>query len=302
MDWPKLTEGPLTAHQIEQYERATARGNLAILGGSPGTGKTFTAAQIIKAIGNQIGFTSIGVGAPTGKAAVRLTEAMAAYRLPLRASTWHSLLKVEQADDGGGWSFAHNAGNPLPFTFLVGDESSMLDTDLAASIFSARARGTKFLCIGDVNQLPPVGHGAPLRDMIAAGLPYGELREIKRNEGGIVQACADIRDGLPFTCEGNLRLVEAWSPGEQQDQMLETINEASPRVRRRSDLGRASAGRGQQGGRAEPSEGKQDPAEHAQPEPRSQRDAVSLERQGHQHEERILPAGRETAAHGGLQL
>lgn len=191
------------------------------------THNTFTAAQIIKAVGNQIGFGGIGVGAPTGKAAVRLTEAMAAYRLPLRASTWHSLLKVEQADTGGGWSFAHNAGNPLPFTFLVGDESSMLDTDLAASIFSARARGTKFLCIGDINQLPPVGHGAPLRDMIAAGLPYGELREIRRNEGGIVQACADIRDGQPFQCEGNLRLVEAWTPGEQQDRMLETISDGA---------------------------------------------------------------------------
>ena len=207
MDWPTLTEGPLSAHQVEEIAKALRGDNLAVLGGSPGTGKTFSAAQIISAIGDEIGYSSIAVAAPTGKAAVRCNETMGSYNLPVKARTWHSLLKVVTNETGSGWSFEHGRNKRLPFSVLVGDESSMLDVDMAASIFAARAKGTKVLLIGDVNQLPPVGHGAPLRDLIAAGVPYGELREIRRNAGGIVQACADIRDGLNFKCEGSPRLV-----------------------------------------------------------------------------------------------
>lgn len=207
--WPLLAGLPgciddeISDHQNKKLTEAI-QGPLAILGGSPGTGKTFTAAKVIGQLVEIYGAGQIGVAAPTGKAAVRLTEALAEYNLPLRARTWHSLLKVEQADDGGGWSFEHNRNNPLPFKVLIGDESSMIDTDLAASIFAARARGTLVLLIGDINQLPPVGHGAPLRDMIAAGVPYGELTEIRRNSGVIVEACAAIRDGKRFEFGGNL--------------------------------------------------------------------------------------------------
>lgn len=221
--WPvEIEVGDMSDHQIEEASKAT-KGALGIIGGSPGTGKTFTAAQLIRGLGEEFGWSQIACAAPTGKAAVRLTEAMNAYRIPLVARTIHSLLKVESSGDGG-WSFAFNRSNPLPFKVLVIDEASMIDTDLAASLFAARARGTLMLILGDVNQLPPVGHGAPLRDMIAAGVPYGELREIRRNSGGIVQACADIRDGKPFKCEGNLELVAAPAAKQQRDAMLATID------------------------------------------------------------------------------
>lgn len=220
--WPIAKEcGDMSDHQFEQASLVT-RGALGIIGGSPGTGKTFTAAQLIRGLGEEFGFNQIACAAPTGKAAVRLTEAMNAYQIPLVARTIHSLLKVQSAD--GGWSFAFNRANPLPYKVLVIDEASMIDTDLAASLLAARARGTLVLIIGDVNQLPPVGHGAPLRDMIAAGVPYGELREIRRNSGGIVQACADIRDGKPFRCEGNLELVAAQSAREQREAMLQVVD------------------------------------------------------------------------------
>lgn len=214
----------LTVHQRAQLGVAT-ESCLGILGGGPGCGKTFAAAQLIKLLGGIFGYNQIAAAAPTGKAAVRLTEAMNGYGIPLTARTIHSLLKVESND--GGWSFAFNRSNPLAYKVLIIDESSMIDTDLGACLFAARPRGCLVLVIGDVGQLPPVGHGAPLRDMIAAGVPYGELREIHRNEGGIVQACADIRDSKPFQCDGNLRLVPANTPSEQRDAMLETITEQS---------------------------------------------------------------------------
>lgn len=204
MNWPTVDQIPdISDHQRLKLGHAL-RSPIAILGGSPGCGKTFVAARLVKAAAEQIGYSQIAVAAPTGKAAVRITEALAANDVPLRAKTIHSLLKVEQADDASGWRFSHDEYNPLPCALVVVDESSMIDTDLMASLLAARASGTSILFVGDVNQLSPVGHGAPLRDMIAAGLPYGELTEIHRNDGGIVQACADIRDGKPFECNGNL--------------------------------------------------------------------------------------------------
>lgn len=195
----------LTEHQSRQLSISTKSDtSLGILGGSPGTGKSYTACEFIRALVAAGHGSHIAVAAPTGKASVRMSELMAAAKLPLRATTIHSLLGVASADSHDGWGFKHGRDNPLPFRFLIIDEFSMVDTDLAASLFAARAPGTFMLCVGDVNQLAPVGHGAPLRDMILAGVPYGELRDIHRNDGGIVQACADMRDGKEFTCNGNL--------------------------------------------------------------------------------------------------
>jgi exodeoxyribonuclease V alpha subunit len=202
-DWPsvEILGGGVSEHQIEQLSRAL-RGAIGLFCGSPGTGKTFTAAPLIREIINRHGIDSIACAAPTGKAAVRLSESLASYRVPIKATTIHSLLGVDTTPDGddsrSGWSFKHNEYNPLPFEYIVIDESSMIDLSLMRSLLCARAKGTCILFIGDVNQLPPVGRGAPLRDFIEAGLPYGELTEIRRNAGTIVRACAAIRDNRPM--------------------------------------------------------------------------------------------------------
>jgi len=216
--WPTEIDD-ISEHQQDELTKCL-HGSICILGGSPGTGKTYTAARVIYEIGKQIGFDSIAVAAPTGKAAVRITQAMQAYGLPLQARTWHSLLGVGESDSqSGNWSFDHDENNPWPFRLIVGDESSMIDTNLMSSIMRATAKNCRLLLIGDVNQLPPVGHGAPLRDLIRAGVPYGELREIKRNSGGIVEACAAIRDGQPWQPSDNLVVVG----GDQLQSILDEL-------------------------------------------------------------------------------
>ncbi len=201
--WPDIPSVGVSDHQHGALCLSTA-GVIGILGGSPGTGKTFSAAAIIQAIIAEHGIDQVAACAPTGKAAVRLTEALAGYGIDLRARTIHSTLGIDpMASKGDGWRFIHNERNPLKIRFLIVDEASMIDADLFAALLAARAKGTHVLIIGDVNQLLPVGHGAPLRDMIAAGLPYGELTEIRRNSGMIVEACAKMRDGEFFDVADN---------------------------------------------------------------------------------------------------
>lgn len=215
-----MAQVTITPHQREQLARATS-GPIGVLGGGPGTGKTFVVKELIKQLQGSIGLSQIAVGCPTGKAAVRVTEVLAKDGVPLVAKTWHSLLK-----GGVGDGFFFTRGNPLPFRVLIGDESSMVDCSLAAGIMRARAAGALMLWVGDVFQLAPVGHGAPLRDMIAAGLPYGELTEIKRNSGGIVEACAAIRRGERWGAGDNLLIHESRGPHEQIETMLETLEGA----------------------------------------------------------------------------
>lgn len=194
---PSTIEG-ISDHQREAYANAS-RSSVGVLTGGPGTGKTFTAARVLQSIADTHGIGNIAVAAPTGKAAVRITEAMQENGLDLSATTIHRLLEVgRNGHDGNGWGFLRDAGNPLDQRFVVVDEPSMLDTNLAANLFAACAHGTHVLFTGDTGQLPPVGHGAPLRDMIAAGVPHGELTEVRRNAGDIVSACAAMRAGKSF--------------------------------------------------------------------------------------------------------
>jgi len=222
--WPTL--GPkhgLSEHQSTQWEYASPR-PLGLLTGTPGTGKTYTVGAVVKTLCDRIGGGSIAICAPTGKAAVRLGESLRRVGVSIQPRTIHSLLEIgRNGHDGDGWGFQRNESNPLDERVVIVDEASMLDTDLAASLLRACGPGAHVLLVGDPYQLPPVGHGAPLRDMIAAGLPRGHLSEIRRNAGMIVRACASIKDGKQFeTCATfapesgqNLKHIEAAEPPQQ---------------------------------------------------------------------------------------
>lgn len=192
-DWPAVVASSDGLSDHQSAAAATFRNStIALLIGTPGTGKTYTAAKIIKQIIASHGVDNVAVMAPTGKAAVRCTQAMRSNDVEIIATTIHRKLKI------GGTDVRNDSPKMLSERFIIVDESSMLDTDLFARLIESIPETSHLLLIGDPYQLPPVGHGAPLRDMIAAGVPCGELSEIRRNAGLIVRACAAIKNGQPF--------------------------------------------------------------------------------------------------------
>jgi len=186
----------VTPHQREQAAKAVSE-SVGILGGAPGTGKSFTLAAILKAARKKYGSQSIAVVSPTGKASVRITQAILACGIDdLQATTIHRLLKpLRNGRDGGGYGFFHGPEQLLPHALVCVEEASMLDTSLAADLVCSLQPDAKLLFIGDFRQLPPVGHGKPLLDMIESGVPYGRLTEIKRNSGDIVRVSEQINRG-----------------------------------------------------------------------------------------------------------
>lgn len=191
----------VSEHQRENAKLAMSS-FIGVLSGRPGTGKTYTVARIVKILAGQFGQNHIAIAAPTGKAAVRVTAAMEAVGLGLRATTLHSLLGFR------GDGFQHTRSNPLPHKFVIVDESSMIDTAMMKSLLEARAEGAHILFVGDPNQLAPVGHGAPLRDLITANCPHGELTEIQRNSGRIVKSCGEIIDRSRLVVSPKMNLEE----------------------------------------------------------------------------------------------
>jgi len=212
LEWPTIQAverqappgKPLSGHQLAAIEISTSQ-RYGCLQGSPGVGKTFSVACIVKAIMEEHGQDTVGVAAPTGKAAVRMTQSLVANGVMVQASTIHRMLGVAAGGESGGYSFLHNERNPLPFRFLVIDESSMIDTDLMAALLRACSVQTHILLVGDSNQLPPVGHGRPFLDLQEV-LPTGRLTEIRRNSGLIVRCCAAIRDEQKFLSVASMDL------------------------------------------------------------------------------------------------
>lgn len=153
---------------------ASCNHGCVVITGGPGTGKTTTINTIIKALSSME--LSIALAAPTGRAAKRMSQVTG-----LEAKTIHRLLCVKPSDETDTQQFLYNESNPLNFDVIIMDEVSMVDIQLMNAFLRAVKPGARIIFSGDADQLPSVGPGNVLRDIIASGMvPVIHLTQIFR--------------------------------------------------------------------------------------------------------------------------
>jgi exodeoxyribonuclease V alpha subunit len=196
----------LDCSQTLAAQRMVSRRNrLAITTGGPGTGKTSVLRAALDAL-DEIGATYL-LGAPTGKAAKRMSEATGR-----KAFTLHTLLKIRPSN---GWFYGGGVsqGPEVAADYIFVDEASMIDTMLMAELIG-RLGDTRLRLIGDANQLPPVGPGQPFNDFITSGhVPVSRLTKLHR-----AAAKSWIAVNAPRVLAGQLPdLAPQWEPGQDPD-------------------------------------------------------------------------------------
>jgi exodeoxyribonuclease V alpha subunit len=185
--WYEQQAGITLARQQAEAVALALTGKVAVVTGGPGVGKTTIVRGIVSILARK--GLRISLAAPTGRAAKRLAD-----QAGVPASTLHRLLEWRPHEG----VFARNATNALDCDLLVVDEASMLDVRLAADLLASLAPATRLVLVGDVDQLPSVGPGRVLRDVIDSGaVPTVRLTEIFRQaaESLIVTNAHRIHDG-----------------------------------------------------------------------------------------------------------
>ncbi|OBH19707.1 exodeoxyribonuclease V subunit alpha [Mycolicibacter terrae] len=237
---------------------------VTVLTGGPGTGKTTTVARLLALLAEQAEVSGrpglrIALAAPTGKAAARLTEAVAgevaglaevdrARLAGLQASTLHSLLG---ARPGNGARFKHNRGNRLPHDVIVVDETSMVSLTMMARLLEAVRPTARLILVGDPDQLASVEAGAVLADLVDGlaarpGTRVATLLTAHRYKKPIGELAAAIRAGDGDTVISLLRSgdehrewIDAASPAALADALAAIAVPHAVRVRQAALLGDA---------------------------------------------------------------
>jgi exodeoxyribonuclease V alpha subunit len=184
VQWAEAKAG-FTFHELQRVAvRSALTSKLSILTGGPGTGKTTILRALVEIL--KAKKVRVHLAAPTGRAAQRLAETTGGF-----ASTIHRLLKYDAARGG----FTANENAPLATDFLIVDEASMLDSRLAAALFQAVPSRAHLLLVGDTDQLPSVGAGNVLKDLIGVGPGADRASQISDLKSQI----APPRGALPTT-------------------------------------------------------------------------------------------------------
>ncbi|MDT4938102.1 MAG: exodeoxyribonuclease alpha subunit [Pseudonocardiales bacterium] len=208
-------------------------GGVTVLTGGPGTGKSRTVAALVELV--EATGKSVALAAPTGRAAKRLEELCDSP-----ASTLHRLLGAQPRQSGDGVTFdggfARGAEWPLDEDVIVVDETSMLDVELADALLSACADGTHLLFVGDAAQLPSIGPGRVLGDVIDSGcVAVTELTTLYRQaEGGTIARLATaVRGGELPPMDDPTRevvVVPARGSAEAAHRVVQLVTDSIPRA------------------------------------------------------------------------
>jgi exodeoxyribonuclease V alpha subunit len=212
---------------------AALQGGVTVLTGGPGTGKSRTVATLVTLA--EAAGRSVALAAPTGRAAKRLEELCGTP-----ASTLHRLLGAQPRQSAEGVSFdggfARNEEWPLDQDVVVVDEASMLDVQLADALLSACADGTHLVFVGDAAQLPSIGPGRVLGDLIDSGaVPVTELTTLYRQaEGGTIARLATaVRGGeLPPVSDPTheVVIVPARGSADAAHRVVQLVTDSIPRA------------------------------------------------------------------------
>ncbi|MFD3910132.1 ATP-dependent RecD-like DNA helicase [Streptomyces sp. NPDC058603] len=194
LTWLAGRTGAELAPEQQQAVRLALTEKVAVLTGGPGCGKSFTVRSIVELA--RAKKAKVVLAAPTGRAAKRLAELTGA-----EASTVHRLLELKPGGDA-----AYDRDRPLDADLVVVDEASMLDLLLANKLVKAVAPGAHLLLVGDVDQLPSVGAGEVLRDLLAENGPVPRVRLTRifrqAQQSGVVTNAHRINSGVPPITQG----------------------------------------------------------------------------------------------------
>ncbi|MEO9138823.1 MAG: AAA family ATPase [Jatrophihabitans sp.] len=232
VDVRKHSVGVLDAVQMSAVAAALT-GGVTVLTGGPGTGKSRTVAALV-ALAEAAG-KSVALAAPTGRAAKRLEELCDSP-----ASTLHRLLGAQPRQSGNDVTFdggfARGEDWPLDEDVVVVDEASMLDVELADALLSACKDGTHLLFVGDAAQLPSIGPGRVLGDLIDSGtVPVTELVTLYRQaEGGTIARLATaVRGGDLVAVDDPTRevvIVSTRGSAEAAHRVVQLVTDSIPRA------------------------------------------------------------------------